>query len=201
MKRFLSLYHRIILVLLCLNFSQITKAQFDFAAMERANLPASERAQDGILFTNDKGESFLLKAIVCMFQPSYCYITIHEGGKMRTYRPIQKDNFNASGDHCKLSISDGVAYLDTPFGSYACNKCTYVKGGGAPANIISTPSSTPAQAPKYKPLCQACNGTGKCGTCHGTGTFRGYEGQLIACPNCSASNGRICNVCGGLGHW
>lgn len=55
---------------------------------------------------------------------------------------------------------------------------------------------------KSKMVCRACNGTGICGTCHGNGYFRSsYGGDLIACPNCSAANGRKCNVCDGTGYW
>ena len=51
-------------------------------------------------------------------------------------------------------------------------------------------------------ICEACHGSGICGTCNGDGWYMGSYGVgKLACPNCSASNGRICTVCNGTGRW
>lgn len=51
-------------------------------------------------------------------------------------------------------------------------------------------------------ICKACYGRGICGTCKGFGwIINPYGGGKLACPNCSAANGRICDVCNGTGEW
>lgn len=51
-------------------------------------------------------------------------------------------------------------------------------------------------------ICKACYGRGICGTCKGFGWIRqSYGTGKLACPNCSAANGRICDVCNGTGEW
>lgn len=53
-----------------------------------------------------------------------------------------------------------------------------------------------------KPLhhCQACKGTGVCGTCNGRGVYlNSYTSDYIRCPNCSENNKHRCSVCNGTG--
>jgi hypothetical protein len=79
-----------------------------------------------------------------------------------------------------------------------------IRSGGTPSygGSVSTPSSSGSSSGKVGTVCRSCKGTGMCGTCNGRGTYQGSYGVgTLVCPNCSASNGRICTVCSGTGKW
>lgn len=73
----------------------------------------------------------------------------------------------------------------------------------SPVNTFSTPSPTPSSSSSSGyVICKSCKGTGKCGTCSGSGYYQGSYGTgTLKCPNCSERDGRICSVCNGTGKW
>lgn len=77
-----------------------------------------------------------------------------------------------------------------------------VLSGGEVNYFNSNSTRVPPSSNNNGIICRSCHGTGKCGTCNGTGYFRNiYTGESMPCHNCSESNGRICTVCNGTGHW
>ena len=53
----------------------------------------------------------------------------------------------------------------------------------------------------YYLTCEACDGTGLCGTCGGDGWYtNSYNGHQLECSSCKSTDG-ACSVCDGTGVW
>jgi len=104
-----------------------------------------------------------------------------------------------SSDQTSMSVITG-----NPPVTYVLSLQGYVNNStpSYPSGVGGSSGSGTGSSGKVGTVCKSCNGSGKCGTCKGSGTYMGSYGTgLLACPNCSASNGRICSVCNGTGKW
>lgn len=168
-----------------------------------------EATGPGVILRNNKGESAILRNVWGLSTGNYLCIIITENSINRKYR-LKHNSKGAEfpkytkGNGCILEVCDNYVELTTPNKFYRFTQSIPIQGVAYTPPTTSDPyrnSSGSSSQPTYHIICQACKGTGKCGSCNGKGYFRGYDLEPIICKQCSASNGHMCAVCNGTGRW
>ena len=209
-------------LMLCIALSMLSSAsafaQFGFAMpdfqqmMNQAEAQAKaqyEATGPGVILRDSDGNSAIVKNVNGLPSGSYLFIKIKENGAYRIYRPTHTEKSlvsfpsYAKGDGCVLNAQEDYITLTTPRNSYVFTAVQPLQGSSVPFQGTlggQMGGNQNNSSPNSHKVCRSCNGTGKCGACHGAGYYYAY-GNRVDCTICSPSNGRICNVCNGTGHW
>lgn len=211
-------YKMIFCVIIIITTFTTAKSQIDFSMPDfqqlykQAEQQAAMRYEasgPGVVLWNGKGESAIVRNVFGLSFGNYLFIKIVEKGKTRVYRPkhsgkgVEVPNY-VKGDGCVLQVAKDYVDLTTPNGFYRFTQIKTFQGTVVPVpNVNEGNGNMPRSQSQSKSniICRSCKGTGKCGSCNGKGYFYGFEMNRIECKQCSASNGRICTVCNGTGHW